>query len=288
MVMRMSAGWRRKRARSVCGRVAGADGDLRWAERDAGGASEGGDGFERGAEVAFHVDGERFEGADVEDAALRFSSRRLARGSRNMRRSRHQRKAVRVLPVPVGARMRVVSPRAMAGQPRRCGVVGVPSAERNHARVTGWKSASGSEVWGSEVGFFVTIAVERIRRGRGERKDERFARTARFARIPHPQLQGCGATGFLLGPGSSPAGFLLDGDGFVPDGFGGEHGLPVGVHAGLLAEAEEENAVGGEGAMHAEKNMAAGVLGEVDHDVAEEDDVEGLAGRAKGWQRLRC
>src|SRR5438309_1669808 len=32
-----------------------------------------------------------------------------------MSRSRHQRKAVRVLPVPVGATMRVLSPRAMAG-----------------------------------------------------------------------------------------------------------------------------------------------------------------------------
>ena len=79
-------------------------------------------------------------------------------------------------------------------------------------------------------------------------------------------------------PAQSPAGLLLGGDGFVPDGFGGEHGLPVGLHAGLLAEAEEENAVAGERAMHAEENLAARVLGEVDHDVAQKDDVEGLAG----------
>ena len=50
--------------------VAGADGDLGRAEGDASVAGEGGDGFERGAEVAFHVDSEGFEGADVDDAAL--------------------------------------------------------------------------------------------------------------------------------------------------------------------------------------------------------------------------
>ena len=58
---------------------------------------------------------------------------------RNMRRSRHQRKAVRVLPVPVGARMRVESPRAMAGQPSRCGAVVPAKVERNHSAVMGWK-----------------------------------------------------------------------------------------------------------------------------------------------------
>src|ERR1700728_3918495 len=63
----------------------------------------------------------------------------------NVKRSRHQRKAVRVLPVPVGARMRGLSPRAMAGQPSRCGVVGAPRVERNQSRVRGWKRASGPE-----------------------------------------------------------------------------------------------------------------------------------------------
>ncbi len=59
--------------------IAGADGDLGGTKGDASVASEGGDGFERRAEVAFHVDCEGFEGADVEDAALGFSSRSLAR-----------------------------------------------------------------------------------------------------------------------------------------------------------------------------------------------------------------
>ncbi len=42
-----------------------------------------------------------------------------------MSRSMHQRNAASVLPEPVGARMRVESPRAIAGQPWSCGLVGV-------------------------------------------------------------------------------------------------------------------------------------------------------------------
>lgn len=53
----------------------------------------------------------------------------------------HQRKAVRVLPVPVGARIRVESPRAIAGQPSRCGAVGRSKTARNQAAVRGWKRA---------------------------------------------------------------------------------------------------------------------------------------------------
>jgi hypothetical protein len=51
------------------GRVAGADGDLGGAEGDAGVAREGGDAKEGGTEIAFDVDGEGLEGADVDDAA---------------------------------------------------------------------------------------------------------------------------------------------------------------------------------------------------------------------------
>ena len=60
-------------------------------------------------------------------------------GSRSMSLSRHQRKAVRVLPVPVGARMRVDSPREMAGQPSRWGGVAASKTARNHSAVMGWK-----------------------------------------------------------------------------------------------------------------------------------------------------
>src|ERR1017187_9133860 len=55
--------------------------------------------------------------------------------------SRQERKAASVLPVPVGARIRVDSPRAIAGQPWRCGAVGPGNVARNQAAVMGWKSA---------------------------------------------------------------------------------------------------------------------------------------------------
>src|SRR6516164_1313141 len=68
----------------------------------------------------------------------------------SMSRSRHQRKAARVLPVPVGARIRALSPRAITGQPRRCGAVGSSKTARNHSFVTGWKHEKGSD---SETGL---------------------------------------------------------------------------------------------------------------------------------------
>ena len=51
-----------------------------------------------------------------------------------------QRKAVRVLPLPVGARINVDSPRAMAGQPSVCGGVGASKEAVNHSETAGWKS----------------------------------------------------------------------------------------------------------------------------------------------------
>src|ERR1035437_7465588 len=68
----------------------------------------------------------------------------LAGGGWSIRRSRHQRKAASVLPVPVGARISALSPRAMTGQPIRCGAVGASKTARNHSAVTGWKQANGS------------------------------------------------------------------------------------------------------------------------------------------------
>src|ERR1019366_1181231 len=63
-----------------------------------------------------------------------------------MRRLMHHRKAARVLPVPVGARMRVDSPRAMAGQPSCWGRVGAGKTASNHARTGGWKRWRGDLV----------------------------------------------------------------------------------------------------------------------------------------------
>ncbi len=48
------------------------------------------------------------------------------------------RNAASVLPEPVGAAISVLSPRAMAGQPRRCGSLGPAGKRRaNQARTTG-------------------------------------------------------------------------------------------------------------------------------------------------------
>lgn len=53
--------------------------------------------------------------------------------------------------------MSELSPRAMTGQPSRCGAVGASKTARNQAAVTGWKQANGScgapgAGLGSEVG----------------------------------------------------------------------------------------------------------------------------------------
>ena len=49
--------------------------------------------------------------------------------------------AARVLPLPVGAEMRVASPARMAGQPCSWGSVGVPNLLTNHSAVTGCAQA---------------------------------------------------------------------------------------------------------------------------------------------------
>ena len=162
VVIRISAGWRRKWLRSFCGCVTGTDTDLRLVEIDPCLAGHICDPSERRAQVAFHIHSQSFERADINDpATLGIVSLRC-----NMSRSRHQRNAVSVLPVPVGARIRVFSPRAIAGQPSRCGAVGCSKTARNQAAVTGWKrdsaSSSGAVVAG-RVGFFAAIgAASRI------------------------------------------------------------------------------------------------------------------------------
>ena len=53
--------------------------------------------------------------------------------------------------MPVGARIRVESPRTMAGQPSNWGAVGASKTARNQAMVMGWKPASAvleSTAWG--------------------------------------------------------------------------------------------------------------------------------------------
>jgi hypothetical protein len=48
-----------------------------------------------------------------------------------------QRNAANVFPVPVGARMSVCAPLAIAGQPSRCGALGSPTVSVNHCRTSG-------------------------------------------------------------------------------------------------------------------------------------------------------
>src|SRR6202051_1515664 len=62
----------------------------------------------------------------------------------NMSRLMHQRKAAKVFPVPVGARIKVDSPRAIAGQPCSCGLVGAAKTASNHSRTGGRNRAASS------------------------------------------------------------------------------------------------------------------------------------------------
>src|SRR5437764_15429339 len=52
-----------------------------------------------------------------------------------------ERNAAKVLPEPVGARIRVESPRAIAGQPSSWGLVGAGKTASNHARTGAWNKA---------------------------------------------------------------------------------------------------------------------------------------------------
>src|SRR5688572_24923062 len=57
----------------------------------------------------------------------------------NISRLSDHRKAVSVLPLPVGARISVESPRAIGGQPRFCGAVASANTAWNHWSTAGWK-----------------------------------------------------------------------------------------------------------------------------------------------------
>ena len=91
------------------------------------------DAGERRAQVALDVHRERLERRDVEHAAAAA----LGGAGANISRSRHHRNAASVLPLPVGARISVDSPRAIAGQPSVCGRVGASNASVNQPRVAG-------------------------------------------------------------------------------------------------------------------------------------------------------
>ena len=103
----------------------------------------------RGAHLALSL--ERLEalseGRTIQRIGLSATQRPLEEVARflggagvNISRFRHQRKAASVLPLPVGARMSVESPPAMAGHPSCCGRVGDGNELLNHSRTAGWNS----------------------------------------------------------------------------------------------------------------------------------------------------
>ena len=96
-----------------CGRVARPDRDGRHVVGSPPRAGAIGDAGERRAQVPLDVDRQRLERRDVEHAAPPVRSGSASNISRLM----HQRNAVSVLPLPVGARMSVDSPCAIAGHP---------------------------------------------------------------------------------------------------------------------------------------------------------------------------
>src|SRR5713226_9532209 len=71
------------------------------------------------------------------------------------RESMQIKKAVRVLPEPVGAEMSVVLPARMCGQPCSCGSVGVLKRLTNQSRTSGWAHSSPE---GASCGFSALIA----------------------------------------------------------------------------------------------------------------------------------
>jgi hypothetical protein len=81
----------------------------------------------------------------------------------NIKRSMQCRKAVSVLPLPVGARMRVDSFLTSAGQPSVCARVADGNDAENHAFTAGWNTFS------TEAPSLATGLVLRVGLARGDR-----------------------------------------------------------------------------------------------------------------------
>ncbi len=99
---------------------------------------DAGDAGQRGAQVAFDVDGQRLERRHVEHPGARRGGPWLGRASRSMA----HRNAASVLPEPVGAMTRVLSPSAMADQACACAAVGSAKVPVNHSRVSALNRAA--------------------------------------------------------------------------------------------------------------------------------------------------
>ncbi len=95
----------------------------------------------RSMSTASALSGETYNTRHWRSAPLRTPLVSFDAGS-NMSRLMHQRNAVSVFPLPVGARISVDSPRAMAGQPCTCGGVGASNESRNQSATAGWNRSS--------------------------------------------------------------------------------------------------------------------------------------------------
>ena len=111
-----------------------------------------GDPGQRRPQVALDVVGQRLERRDVQDRTGRAPRASGAGLGWVASRSRHQRNAARVLPLPVGAWMSVCRPLEIAAQPRAWASVGASKLARNQSRTAGENGASGSGTAGGGHG----------------------------------------------------------------------------------------------------------------------------------------
>ena len=120
-----------------------------------------GDAGERRAQVALDVDGQRLERRDVEHAAPPIRSG----GASNISRLMHQRNAVSVLPLPVGARISVDRPARSPAIPAPA-VAWAPRNEwRNHSATAGMKQLERISRWTPHLYFtFAPSAFHAIER----------------------------------------------------------------------------------------------------------------------------
>ena len=121
-------------------RVAGAHADDGLGERHLEPLGREPDAGERRAEVLLDVERERPQAGRCRAAAC---GRARSGTGEVTSRSMPQRKAARVLPDPVGARISVCSPAEIGPQPCACAGVGSAKEGSNHARTAGEKLASG-------------------------------------------------------------------------------------------------------------------------------------------------
>src|SRR4051794_23786349 len=104
-----------------------------------------------------------------------------------MRRSMPHRKAARVLPLPVGARIRVWSPSAIAGHPWAWASVGAGKLDSNHALTGAENRSSAIPPTTLRRGYDSAVAVDSRR---GEVRRARVASRLRGVLRDHLRVAG--------------------------------------------------------------------------------------------------